>query len=216
MTLGVILLLAAGCAAMYYADLNKESVFPAAAATIAVGALFVTAYSAFNSSSRMRKKDSLEAWTEWSDSTRAARRRVTDVLGEKNLTMKQGKALLGDGTLVDKDGNDLTEEQCLAVDRDITDILNGLERLGAGAVLGVYSDAVFRIRGGTIIERTYQRFLPYIIATREAEDVEKRQTRAFTELSVLYQMIEPSLLSQLLRGSRASSDQARLDAYRRA
>lgn len=117
-TLGVILLLAAGCAAMYYADLNKESVFPAAAATIAVGALFVTAYSAFNSSSRMRKKDSLEAWTEWSDSTRAARRRVTDVLGEKNLTMKQGKALLGDGTLVDKDGNDLTEEQCLAVDRD--------------------------------------------------------------------------------------------------
>nr|WP_139093866.1 hypothetical protein [Mycobacterium malmoense] len=215
MTLGVIILLAAGGAAMYYAELSKESVFPAAAATIAVGALFVTAYSAFNSSARLRKKDSLEAWTEWSTTTREARRRVTRVLGEKNLTMKQGKALLGEGTLLDKDGNELTDEKCIEIENDITDILNGLERLGAGAVLGVYDDAVFRIRGATIIERTYQRFLPYIIATREAEDVEKRQTRAFTELSVLYQMIEPSLLSQLLRGSRASSDQARLDAYKR-
>lgn len=214
---GVVLLTAVVVGAAYLAELRKESIFTASAAAIAVGALFVTAFSAYASANRGKKKDTLEAWNTWSDDHREARRRLTRELGMSEISEEQATAL-ADPTrarLKNKDGDVVSDETLKQLRGDVCDMLNGLERLAVGVELGIYDEAVLRLMGGTIIARTYERFEPYIDATREAGSTRKRQSRAYTELTVLYNMIEEPRRIASWRSSQKTIDTARLKALRR-
>lgn len=215
-TAGVIALVVIGAVAAYFAKESSEAVFPAVAASVAVGALFVTAYSSYSGSTRAKKKDTLEAWNQWSDGSRAARRRVTRLVGVDEFTEAQGKALATGASqqLSGKDGVILNEEQFNELKDDVHDILNGLERLAVGVELGIYDEAVLMLMGGTIIARLYERFEAYIEALRKSESTKTRQSKALTELTILYHMMEEPRLKKTLEGNRREVDKARLKALR--
>lgn len=212
---GVVALLIIGGGSAYLAGLRKEAVVPAIAATAAIGALFVTAYSAYSTAARARKKDTLEAWREWSVSSRDARRRLTSALGMEDITKEQGKALAVGDELLGSKGETLTGPEYTQIKDDVRSTLNGLERLAVGVELGIYDEAVLRLMGATIIARTYERFEPFIVALRESESTKQRQSKAYTELSILYQMMEQPRLTEMLQGNQQKVDTARLKALKR-
>lgn len=181
----------------------------------ALAALFVAAFSAYSGVVRSKKKDTLEAWSKWSDDSRVARTEVSDIFGLEEITVDQAKALAGDFEMKDKDGRGLTIEKRQEMRGYVAhDILNGLERLAVGVELGIYDEKVLRLLGATIIARTWERFEPYVKAKREQGSNKARQSKAYTELHVLYQIMEEPRLIQTLRGSRKSVDTARLIALR--
>jgi len=216
MLAGVLVLAIIIGVSAYFAKLTRESIFTAVAAAVAVGALFVASYSAYSATVRAKKKDTLEAWNSWSDDYRAARRELTRDLGMGEISDEQAKALVvGDTELKNKQGTTLSEEKRKLLDDHVCDMLNGLERLAVGVELGIYDEAVLRLMGGTIIARTYERFEPYIDATRQANSTRKRQSRAYTELTVLYHLIEEPRRIASWRSSQKTVDTARLKALRR-
>lgn len=235
---GVLVLAVIVFGAAVLARVQREATFTAVAAGIAVGALFVTAYSAYSAAVRVKKKDTLEAWNKWSDDHREARRRLTRELGEGEITEEQARILADDTPkppavkpsrryrnqaastqsvpqLKNRRGEAMPDEVVRRLQNDVDDVLNGLERLAVGVELGIFDEAVLRLLGGTIIARTYERFEPYIDAVRESSSTKKRQSRAWSELSVLYHMIEEPRRIASWRSNRKSIDNARLKALRR-
>ncbi len=203
----------------YFADQRDTGSTGAALKVISAGtalaALFVAAYTAYSAAVRGKKKDTLEAWSKWSDDSHVARAEVSRVFGLEEITVEQAKALAGEFEMKDKDGRGLTVEKRQEMRRYVAqDILNGLERLAVGVELGIYDEKVLRLLGATIIARTWERFEPYVREKREQGPDKKRQSKAYTELHVLYQIMEEPRLIQTLRGSRKSVDTARLKALR--
>lgn len=201
----------------------NQTMVAVAVATIVAAALVITAVSAYRASIRTKRKDTLEAWNRWLDDTSDARRNVSRRLGTKDLSQPQAHALLGaPGSLLkDQQRTALGELERRQLRNDILDILNGLESLAAGVRVGVYDVAVIRVMGRSIIARTYKRFERYITAMREEKSPDKRQPYAFTEVAVLYLMMERRWLNRpflsFIRSLRKKSlaDSARWEVMRR-
>jgi Domain of unknown function (DUF4760) len=193
-----------------FGDQTRQTIFPAAVAVAAGGALVVTALSASRAAARVKRKDTLEAWVKWSDDTREARRDVLRVLGEEQFTPDQAKALAGDAgdELRDKHNTVLDEAERRKLSDEVHDILNGLERLAVGVRLGIYDVAVLRRMGRTIIALHCERFEPFIKVKQNAKPTTERGSGPYTELAVLYRMIEGPRLIKMLRGRGRSLDAA--------
>lgn len=153
---------------------------PAAGAVVALGSLLVTAVSAMAVWRRQKRQATVEAWTNWSDNTVDARRCLSSHLGSGKISTDQARALADDDRpLVDKNGNPLDADARMEVLENLVTVLNGLERMAAGAELGVYDSRMLRKLGATIIVRTHLRFQPYIDRRRSTEDLDRRQRRAY-------------------------------------
>lgn len=166
-------------------DITKEAA-PVAAAAVALLSLMVLALSSWANWRASRHQATLEAWNDWSERSRAARAELTQLIGNGRITAAQGHAIAHTGeVLVDANGNPLTMDQKQTVINSMTQVLNGLERIAAGVEVGIYRRDVLIIVGGTIIKRSYERFEPYIEVRRSMSERDKRQERAFAQLSAL-------------------------------
>ncbi len=154
---------------------------PVAAGIVALGSLLVTAVSAAALHRRQRRQATIEAWIAWSDSTADGRRCVSDYLPAR-ITLDHARGLVGDGPLVDKNDNVVSEDQRQKLLESLVTLLNGLERIANGTRVGVYDADTLRRLGGTIIVTTYLRFESYVEYRRTTANRDHRQTRAFLAL----------------------------------
>jgi hypothetical protein len=156
-------------------------------ALLSFALLAVTSYANWRAS---RHQATLEAWNAWSKSSMRSRRLLSARLGLKVISDEQAHALAHEGvTLTDVDGNSLSTKRKQKVLDNMVHVLNGLERLAVGVELGIYRRDVLILVGGTIIKRTYERFEPYIEIRRTTTQLEKRQERAFAQLSALVSQV---------------------------
>ncbi|TFV67803.1 UNVERIFIED_ORG: hypothetical protein E4P37_01545 [Bacillus sp. AZ43] len=157
---------------------------PVAAASVALLSLVVAAASALGNWQRQKREATIKAWTDWSDSTRELRAQVTAVLGEGAITKDQARGLVDqERPLLDKDGRKLRAAARREIRITVASLLNGLERLAAGANLGVFDGRTLKALGGTIIVRHCERFEEYIKVRRSGADGQLTpHVTAFVEL----------------------------------
>lgn len=153
---------------------------------VAIFSLIVATISFVMTRATARKQSTLAAWTTWNDGTTQQRRLITRYLGMNTMTHEQGQALaLKDRKIYDQEGTALSDDEQLNLLHAVVDVLNGLERLATGVTYGIYDRKIIRAVGGTIVKRTYERCLPYIVARRNDGDQRRQQKRAYIELENL-------------------------------
>lgn len=157
---------------------------------------------------RRKRLDTLEAWSKWSDATLETRSIITHNLGLSEITTEQAVALTTLNAAVPgrEPGSKLTAQQKNETLKAIAVTLNGLERLALGHQCGIYSLEIFRVIGGTIIVRQFERLEPYIKAKREMANKDLRQATAYTSLESFKDSV---------RSRNASLDAARLKQLKR-
>jgi len=159
---------------------------PVGAVLVALVSLIVTAVSSVALVRRQRRQATLEAWTDWSDACGEARRNLSRNLGFGEMTTDQAQALVEKArTFVTHEGAEIDAAARAALLSDVVLVLNGLERLAAGASSRVYDREMLRTLGATIIVRSYTRLEPYVEVRRNASDKTLRQKLAFVELEAL-------------------------------
>ncbi len=185
---------------------------PIGAATAALLSFIATSISLASNWRRQKRAATLAAWTEWSDSTTPARRRLTRALDVYALSDEVGRALAEEspfygGTI------DLRDDAVRGrVTKDLVRVLNGLERLAVGVEMGIYDLDTLRRVGGTIIARQWERGKSYATARRTLADEKRRQERAYLALEGLSTRLE----SKRLREESLNLDRRRLAILRRS
>jgi len=146
---------------------------PVASSIIAAFALALSAYTYATSARRARQLQTYDAWMNWNDGTRSARRQIS----EKYPVMSANNAkILANSTLAPVLDSDAADDA-----HTIGTYLTGLERIATGWKSGIYDlDELDRL-AATIIIRTEQRHSAYIRAVRVA----RRHPAAYTSLEDL-------------------------------
>ena len=173
------------------------------AAVAAVLSLASTALAAYNAFARTRRKDTLDAFSAWSDKHYDARVSLSKRLGSPVISQEQAAALVGAGTLLDREGEPIAQLEKQSIREDLCAILNGLERLAVGVNLSIYDERVLRKIGGTIVVRTHTQFGRYI------EERHKEQPKAYEQLAILVQILDMTRLDATIKGYKDSIDKAR-------
>lgn len=185
--------------------LTGQTIFLDAIAAVAGAALAVMALIVYRTGVRTKRKDTLEALGKWVDDTREARRDVTRVLVDKEkneVTEEQAKALLGGpgGELKDKYGTALDESERRKLGDQVRDILNGLERIALGVQKDVYDLVVLRRMGRSVIARTYKQ-LEHYIKSMQNEEAQRAKKRKWTEKRQAHPFKELDTLYRKIDGS---------------
>lgn len=153
-------------------------------ALVAAGSLALTASNNSQNWNRQMRLATLQAWTEWSKSTRISRLKIAKLLGTTPLTAEQAKAISKREPFV-SDKGPVTAEESDAIYRAALEVLNGLERLAVGVEQQFYDAQTVRDLGATIIVRQHQMFEQYIVHKRENAGLDHKQMRAYISLSDL-------------------------------
>lgn len=187
---------------------EKTPVWPALAALFALAGILATTAGVIANYRRTKRRETLDAWMAWSESSRPHRGVVAKVFGPRKMTDAQARSLiLNEGTLVDVNGRDLDPEERRTARNSLSAVLNGLEGLAAGAYLGVYDVRTLAAVGGTIIVGTLRRYEPYV-RLRQNTTVEGRaQKTAFEALCVLATDLE--FRAQTRHGLQADEERIR-------
>ncbi|KAF0957319.1 DUF4760 domain-containing protein [Rhodococcus sp. T7] len=211
--LGVLLLVLVG-GAILFARLSHNPWPQSLAAVVALSSLVATAVAAYNAFARSRRKDTLAAFSLWSDKHYPVRVALSKQLGSHRISREQALALVTAAPLNDKNGAPLSQEDKQQAREQICEVLNGLERLATGVNLGIYDERVLRKIGGTIIVRTYERFEPYIRARHSEAAAEGQQSKAYEQLAILVKILDMPRLDATRKNMRDDIDRGRLEALR--
>lgn len=158
-----------------------QKVAPIVAATIAALGLALTGFSTYSGVRQRKRQVTLEAFSEWSDATSAARSLFTRAFGEGPISQQQAQALMDGSEFKMADGSIMKPADVVELRRLVVTALNGLERLAAGVFEDVYDLNVIVRLGGTIIIRNWERFESYVDVRRQAPSLKLRQKRAYVE-----------------------------------
>lgn len=176
---------------------------PLAAVTVALMSFVATAAGLVANWQRQRREATIKAWGDWSNGSAQDRRVLTRAFGAEALTPECGRALVDKINLTDED-----REGAQA----LTSVLNGLERISAGVLLGVYDLRTLSMLGGTIMVRQYERAEAYVDARRRSTDHVKRQAKSFESLERVCQLLKRG---QLLDEKRKIDQQRLADLRQR-
>jgi hypothetical protein len=182
------------------------------AAIIALGSLVSSAWSASLTWTRNRKKDTLEAWEEWSDDSKKDRAAFTKVFGQNVGLNELQAAAICDGEPVPMDNGVLDRAVSIDLRRRIIGVLGGLERIAVGIEQHVFDLDLIMELGGTIVIGTYTRYLPYVQYVQNHPDLDKRKTQVYTSLGALV----AEIAGKPAREKRKYFDDARVARIKRA
>jgi len=185
---------------------------PVVGALIALASLLVTITGLAANWRRQKREATLKAWAEWSDNSLPARRALLSSIGRQALTEDVGLALANGTPLPADCPVGLTEQNRSDVRKDMLKVLNGLERLAVGEMVGVYDAVTLRKLGGTIIVRAWQQAEPYVSARRNAKEKAEAQASAFITLESLSKLLE----THKFRGDSRNLDSQRLYSLKKA
>ncbi len=182
------------------------------AALIALGSLVSSAWSASITWTRNRKKDTLEAWQEWSDASKKNRAALTKVFGQNAGLNDLQAAAICDGEPIPMVGGFLDRDVTLDLRRRIIRVLGGLERIAVGIEQHVYDLDLIMELGGTIVIGTYTRYLPYVRYVQNHPDLDKRKTTVYISLGALV----AEIAGKPAREKRMYFDNSRVARIKRA
>ena len=114
--------------------------------------------------------------------------------------------------MIDCSGNPLTKDERQNLRHHVSEVLNGLERLATGAILGVYDRRVLKAIGGTIIARHWERLQPYVQERQTSSNKDIRQERAYIQLETLVAILQLSESKARIRENENGVDKKRLTA----
>lgn len=176
----------------FWADRIKVST-PVFAALASTAALIGATAQYFETSQRQAILNTIEGHSRWSDATWESRHHLTRVLGEGVLSEKIARAFAEESELADIEwpsGNAPSLEDRERLFREMVSVLNGLERLSIAVHRGAYDLDTLHTLAGTVIVRQWERYEPYVKARRSARRPMRRQTRTFTNLEELAQVLK--------------------------
>ncbi|MBT2475879.1 hypothetical protein J7E68_15175 [Microbacterium sp. ISL-103] len=134
-----------------------------------------------------RRSATIEAWREWAKESSAARTRIGQAFPALRMTREDALRIRTRTSPAPwwhrRDGARRVALQDSR--RDITQILNGLERIAVGARIRIVDRRLLRRIAGTRIPAAYILFEEYILVVREGQPTRPPQPRAYAELTRL-------------------------------
>ena len=141
-----------------------------------------------------RRRATIDAWQKWNDDTTLPRARLADQFRGHRLTTWQAAELLTPiASSRGRKRRDMIDEgRRASLRRDLTYVLNGLERLATGVHHRLFERRLLIRLAGTTIQSSYVRYEEYISAVRQGIGGSPRQPRAYSELERLSLGLTPS------------------------
>jgi hypothetical protein len=158
---------AAGITGVLVAQTRHAALTPVITSTVAVGAAVATTTGVLATYYRTKRRETLEAYFTWSDRLRDERQLLINVVGDQAcMSAEQAKSLIEGGEFLDKNGNKVCTDVQKQLRVAVRDLLNSLERLGAGVYLGVYDKKVLMTIGRRTLANSYLRNEQYVLCRR--------------------------------------------------